>query len=72
MLPPEMAYEMSQRGPKAKLVEIPECGHAPALMDDAQISLIINWLQTKLKRRRQPRDGGAQEIPITGGAERHA
>ena len=72
MLPSDMAEEMSQRGPKAKLVEIPECGHAPALMDDAQISLIINWLQAKLKRRRQPRDDEAEEIPLAGGAARRA
>ena len=39
------AKEMSTRGPKAEVFVIPECGHAPALMDPAQISLITGWLQ---------------------------
>jgi pimeloyl-ACP methyl ester carboxylesterase len=40
---------MLQRGPAAKAgkvsaVEIPGCGHAPALMDDTQIALIQDFL----------------------------
>jgi pimeloyl-ACP methyl ester carboxylesterase len=42
---------MLKRGPGAiagrvTAVEFPDCGHAPALMDDAQIGVIQNYLQT--------------------------
>ncbi len=40
----ETAAEMAGRGPKAEVVEIPGCGHAPALMDEAQIALVRDWL----------------------------
>lgn len=39
------ATAMTERGPKAKLVEIKEAGHAPSLMSEEQISLITDWLQ---------------------------
>ena len=39
------AREMSDRGPKAKVVEFPGVGHAPALMSDAQINVIRNFLE---------------------------
>lgn len=39
------AKEMSQRGPRADVIFIPDCGHAPALMDDYQIQVITGWLQ---------------------------
>jgi pimeloyl-ACP methyl ester carboxylesterase len=38
------AQEMTQRGPKARLVDIPNVGHAPALMDAAQIGVVRNFL----------------------------
>lgn len=38
------AREMTKRGPKARITEIPGCGHAPALMDDAQIALVRDWI----------------------------
>ena len=44
LLLPETAAEMAARGPKAKVVEIPGCGHAPALMDEAQVALVRDWL----------------------------
>lgn len=40
----ETAAEMATRGPEAEVVEIPGCGHAPALMDQAQIALVRDWL----------------------------
>jgi pimeloyl-ACP methyl ester carboxylesterase len=40
----ETAREMSQRGPRTKVVEIPGCGHAPALMDKDQIAVVVDWL----------------------------
>ncbi len=38
------AREMTRRGPKAKLVEFPGVGHAPMLMDDAQIRVVRDFL----------------------------
>lgn len=37
LLSPETHAEMGRRGPKAQLVEIPEVGHAPMFLDEAQI-----------------------------------
>ncbi|MCK6376660.1 MAG: alpha/beta hydrolase, partial [Zoogloea sp.] len=44
LLLPETAAEMSARGPRARLVEVPEVGHAPVLMDPAQIAPIHDFL----------------------------
>ncbi|HPE70986.1 MAG TPA: alpha/beta hydrolase [Candidatus Competibacter sp.] len=38
------AVTMTERGPKAKLIEFPSMGHAPALMADDQIAVVRNWL----------------------------
>jgi len=38
------AEEMTRRGPKAKVVTISGCGHAPALMDADQIAIVKDWL----------------------------
>jgi pimeloyl-ACP methyl ester carboxylesterase len=40
----ETAAGMSQRGPRARMVEIAGCGHAPALRSADQIALIQDWL----------------------------
>ena len=40
----ETAAEMTQRGPRARIIEIAGCGHAPALMDEHQIGLVRDWL----------------------------
>ena len=44
LLTRDIARSMTERGPHAKLVEFPECGHAPALMDHRQIGTIVHWL----------------------------
>jgi len=44
LLRPDTAAEMTQRGPKARVVEIPGCGHAPALMAPEQIEIVRNFL----------------------------
>lgn len=44
LLTRETAQLMTQRGPQAKLVEIPNTGHAPMLMDEAQIAPIRSFL----------------------------
>lgn len=41
----QTAEEMSQRGPKATVVEFPGCGHAPALMNVEQVSVVRDWLK---------------------------
>jgi pimeloyl-ACP methyl ester carboxylesterase len=40
----ETAEDMTRRGPHAELVEFPDCGHAPPLMNDEQISVIEHWM----------------------------
>lgn len=45
LLLPDTAREMTTRGPRAEVVEIAGCGHAPALMDAAQIALVQDWLE---------------------------
>lgn len=38
------AREMTERGPRARLVEIPEVGHAPTLMGGEQIAVVRDFL----------------------------
>ena len=45
LLSKETALAMTQRGPKAKLQEIPGIGHAPALDTPSQIALIAQFLR---------------------------
>ena len=40
----ETAAQMAARGPQARLVEVPGVGHAPTLMDDAQIAPVRDFL----------------------------
>ncbi len=44
LLLPEVAREMAGRGPKARIVEIEGCGHAPALNMPDQIGLVRDFL----------------------------
>ncbi len=44
LLLPAIAAEMASRGPKAEIVDIPDCGHAPALNVPAQIALVAEFL----------------------------
>ena len=44
LLLPEVAEQMRQRGPRAVVVEIPGCGHAPALNTAPQLELIERFL----------------------------
>lgn len=45
LLSPETAHEMSQRGPRARLVEIPGVGHAPTFLHEDQIAIVRQFLQ---------------------------
>ena len=40
----ETALEMSGRGPKAKLVEVPAVGHAPMLLEESQVRIVQDFL----------------------------
>jgi len=40
----EVAEEMSRRGPKSTVVEVPGCGHAPSLMVQDQVAVVTQWL----------------------------
>jgi pimeloyl-ACP methyl ester carboxylesterase len=44
LLTAETVRKMADRGPKAKTVDIPGVGHAPVLMDAAQIDIVRNFL----------------------------
>jgi pimeloyl-ACP methyl ester carboxylesterase len=44
MLSEETAEEMMLRGPEVTMYEIPDVGHAPALMEENQIRIIHEWL----------------------------
>ena len=44
LLPPEQACAMTQRGPRAELVVVPDCGHAPCLNVSGQIDLVRVFL----------------------------
>ena len=44
ILSEDTAAQMKQRGPRAKIVEIPGVGHAPTLISDEQISLVESFL----------------------------
>jgi pimeloyl-ACP methyl ester carboxylesterase len=46
LLPGDLAGQMVQRNPLATVVEIDGCGHAPPLMDPAQIAPIAEFLRT--------------------------
>jgi pimeloyl-ACP methyl ester carboxylesterase len=44
LLQPGTADLMTKRGPRAQRVEIPDCGHAPALLEHSQVGIITDWL----------------------------
>ena len=45
LLSSETTAYMQANGPKAELYEVPDVGHAPALMSDAEINHIISFLE---------------------------
>lgn len=40
----DTAERMQRTGPKATVIEVPNCGHAPSLRSAEQITIISNWL----------------------------
>ena len=49
----ETAQQMTQRGPKAHLVELPGIGHAPTFVSASQISLVEDFLRGALPAEKQ-------------------
>ena len=47
LLPPQVAEEMRRRGPRASVVTIANCGHAPALNVPDQLNLVERFLSGK-------------------------
>lgn len=45
VLEPQVAEQMTRRGPKARRIEYPGIGHAPSLIEDEQISDVAAFLQ---------------------------
>jgi pimeloyl-ACP methyl ester carboxylesterase len=61
------AQEMTQRGPKAELVEFPGIGHAPWLMTDDQVRVIRNFLSRRtidVQPMDTPKAGSSSLRPI--------
>ena len=44
LLTPQTAKAMTERGPRARVVELPGVGHAPTLIDERQIALVRDFL----------------------------
>lgn len=44
LLLPDTVTKMAGRGPRAKVVEIPDVGHAPMLMDASQVAVVREFL----------------------------
>jgi hypothetical protein len=45
LLLPGTVTEMQGRGPGAEVETVAGCGHAPGLMDAAQIARVRSWLE---------------------------
>lgn len=54
LLTAEVAREMAARHPDAELVEFPDCGHAPALMEESQIAVVRDWLRGAEAKKSTP------------------
>jgi pimeloyl-ACP methyl ester carboxylesterase len=48
LLLPEVAEQMRQRGPRAQVVTVPGCGHAPALNVPEQLTVVERFLMAPL------------------------
>jgi pimeloyl-ACP methyl ester carboxylesterase len=45
LLSRETVAAMQKRGPRAESVEIPDVGHAPMFLDEAQVAIVRDWLE---------------------------
>lgn len=46
LLNPATARQMTARGPRPRLVEVPRVGHAPMFMDESQIAIVRDFLSS--------------------------
>jgi pimeloyl-ACP methyl ester carboxylesterase len=44
LLTPQTAQDMTERGPKARIVEFPGVGHAPTLVAQDQVDAVTSFL----------------------------
>ena len=65
LLTRDVAEEMTERGPKADLIEFEGCGHAPALMNEAQIGAVHEWLMQFEPVEEEEDEDMAANKPIT-------
>jgi pimeloyl-ACP methyl ester carboxylesterase len=61
LLSAETAREMTQRGPRAELVEFQGCAHAPALMNEEQTAVVGEWLRSGIEEEGLEADGAPGE-----------
>lgn len=47
LLPANLAHEMARRNPRARVIEIEGCGHAPPLMSPEQIACVSDFLASR-------------------------
>jgi pimeloyl-ACP methyl ester carboxylesterase len=59
LLSRETAQEMTQRGPKPRLVEFEGVGHAPTLVSDDQVEVVASFLLAAESADEKPRSGAA-------------
>lgn len=69
IFPPSVAATMLDVKPAAELVEIPGCGHAPALMSEPQFAILRNFLlatsaQAPWSRLRSSSSPGSSKTPM--------
>lgn len=50
LLTRETVAQMRERGPQAESIEIPDVGHAPMFMEDAQVAIVRDWLERSAVR----------------------
>jgi pimeloyl-ACP methyl ester carboxylesterase len=58
VLAPATAQAMTQRGPRARLVEFPGVGHAPTLISDDQVEAVASFLLRPHTPSHEKPDGG--------------
>jgi pimeloyl-ACP methyl ester carboxylesterase len=59
IFPVSVADTMLQVKPLAELVEIPGCGHAPALMSESQIAIVRNFLRPRADKAQWSRQSSS-------------
>ena len=68
LLSRQTALEMSKRGPMAKVIEIPGCGHAPSLLKRDQVGIVLEWLAVRHDRPSRMGLAASSAVSIQPGA----